>query len=169
MDPNNKQKKLTIILAFIYLIILTWIIVFKLSFSLSSLPHLRGLNLIPFAGSVIVNGKIEVSEIILNVLVFVPMGIYISMIKPEWSFIKRVAPIALLSLIYETVQYIFAVGATDITDLLGNTLGGVIGCILYLIILKILREHTRPVLNLLAIVATICLILFFGIIIAANL
>lgn len=36
-----------------------------------------------------------------------------------------------VTLLYEVVQYIFAIGASDITDLLGNTLGGVIGIALF--------------------------------------
>lgn len=169
MDPHNRHKKMTIILSFIYLIILTWIIVFKLSFSLSSLPHLRGVNLIPFSESVIVNGKLDISEIILNILVFVPLGVYISMLKPDWPLWKRIAPMALVSLLYEATQYIFAIGATDITDFLGNTLGGAVGCLLYLLIYKILKERTLTVLNLLALIGTVCAVLFFGVIILVNL
>ncbi|HHW69774.1 MAG TPA: VanZ family protein [Clostridiales bacterium] len=79
---------------------------------------IRKVNLIPFSESVIINDKIDYTEIYLNVLVFVPFGIYISILKPDWSFIRKVIPIAETSLLFETLQYIFAIGAADITDFL---------------------------------------------------
>ena len=42
------------------------------------IPHLRGINLIPYAASVVVNGKVQISEIIENMLVFLPFGLCIS-------------------------------------------------------------------------------------------
>ena len=53
------SKKLSIGLFSFYFFALTWIILFKFSFSPRELPHLRNINLIPFAESVIVNGTID--------------------------------------------------------------------------------------------------------------
>ena len=72
-------------------------------------------------------------------LIFIPFGIYITMLKSNWSFIKKIIPIFLTSLIVEILQYIFAVGATDITDLIGNTLGGVIGIGIFYLLIKLLK------------------------------
>lgn len=36
-----------------------------------------------------------------------------------------------LSLVVEAVQFVFAIGVADITDIIANTLGGVIGLKLY--------------------------------------
>ena len=49
-----QSKKLTKGLFIVYLLALTWIIIFKLQLSFKDLDHLRGVNLIPFRGSVIV-------------------------------------------------------------------------------------------------------------------
>ena len=84
------SKKLTIGLFIIYIVALVWIILLKLQFSFASLDHFRGINLIPFAGSVIVNGKIELSEIFENIIIFIPFGIYICMLKPKWKFINHI-------------------------------------------------------------------------------
>ena len=73
-----KSKKVTFGLLIFYIMALVWIVLFKFQFSLGQLDHFRGVNLIPFAGSVIVNGKIDFSEIIQNGLAFVPFGILIS-------------------------------------------------------------------------------------------
>lgn len=161
MEHNN-QKKLTSILFIIYIFVLTWIILFKMQFTLKALPHLRGINLIPFAGSTIINGKLDFDEILNNVLVFIPFGLYLSMLKYNWSFLKKVINIACTSLLFEIMQFIFAIGATDITDLIGNTLGGVIGCILYIIFFKALKSKTNKILNILAIIGTIFVIGFLA-------
>mgnify|MGYP006994495498 CR=1 FL=1 len=76
-----KSKKLTLGLLIFYLVALTWIIVLKMQFPFSgNLPELRNINLIPFGGSLIVNGEVSFSEIIKNVLVFIPFGILISLL-----------------------------------------------------------------------------------------
>lgn len=169
MGTKNNHRKMTMILLTIYMIVLTWIILFKFAFTFSDLPHLRGVNLIPFAESVIVNGKLEVSEIIQNVVAFIPFGLYLSMLKPNAPVWKHIIPIACVSLFYEVMQFILAIGATDITDLMANTFGGVIGCTFYLIFSKLLKEKTNKVLSVLAFIGTLGVILLLALLIVANL
>lgn len=157
MDKNNKSK-LTLGLFVIYLMVLTWIILFKMQFSFSTLPRFRGVNLIPFAGSVIVNNQVDFNEILLNVIIFIPFGLYLSMIRTNWSFMKRVGLIACISLIFELAQFIFAIGGTDITDFITNTLGGAAGIGLYILFSKVFKDKTNKVLNILALIGTICVI-----------
>lgn len=166
-----KSKKLTGVLFFLYFIVLSWIILFKMQFDISLLKDMnfRSVNLIPFAGSAIVNGRVEVSEIILNVVAFVPFGIYMSMLGESWGIVKRIIPIFMASLLYEVLQYILAVGVSDITDLLGNTLGGVIGIALFILLSKLLKGKTVQILNFLALLATILSLAFLGILIIVNL
>lgn len=152
----------------IYLFVLTWIILFKMNFSFQELPNLRDINLIPFAGSAIVNNQIFFSEIINNVLIFIPFGVYISMLKPDWTFLKKVAPIAGVSLLFEVLQFIFAIGGTDITDFIGNTLGGIIGIGLYLVLRRLFKTNINKVLNVLASIGTACVIAFLVLLILAN-
>lgn len=81
----KQNRKLTKVLLMVYLLALTWIILFKLQMDFSNLRDMnyRSVNLIPFAGSGIVNDRVDVSEILLNVAAFVPFGIYVSMLKPD--------------------------------------------------------------------------------------
>ena len=60
----KNEKKITVALLIVYLLVLSWIILFKLQFSFSALDHIREINLIPFGGSVIANGKVDFDEII---------------------------------------------------------------------------------------------------------
>ena len=167
---NTGSKKVTLGLLIVYLAVLTWIILFKMELDIEALRkiNLRSMNLIPFAGSVIVNGKVELSEIILNIAVFIPFGIYLSMLGQNISFLGKVLPIFAVSLLYETLQYCFAIGASDITDLLGNTLGGVIGIGLFAVSSKILGERTVRILNILASVGTVVTVAFLALLIVAN-
>ena len=54
-------------------------------------------------------------------------------------------------LAFEIVQYILKIGTCDLMDAINNTLGGVIGILLFLLLKRILKTRTRPALSLLAI------------------
>lgn len=152
-------KKIDIvqILLVVYTILLTWILLFKMELSLDAIYRFRSLNLRPFMGSAITNGQIYYKEIIYNLIVFIPAGIYLSMLKGQFTLLQKIIPIFLYSLSIETLQYILSIGASDITDLIGNTLGGLIGILLYFVLFKILKEKT----NKLFIVLSLVIIVIF--------
>ena len=162
-----QSKKLTQGLLIVYLLALTWIIIFKLQFSFKDLDHLRGVNLIPFRGSVIVNGTISFGEIYNNVFAFIPFGILLCALQ-EKSFLKKLIPIFLTSLVFEIVQFVFAVGASDITDLLANTLGGVIGMGFFFILSKIFKAKVDIVVNIFSLVGAILLVMFICLLLLSN-
>src|SRR6478609_652170 len=87
---DNSTAKLTIVLLVIYLIALFWILLFKLGVRFSYMEN-RNVNLIPF-------GKIDVAEIILNVVIFVPLGIYAGVLFKRWGFVKKLFFFFLISL-----------------------------------------------------------------------
>lgn len=165
---NKKQRNLTMILFTIYFCILIWILLFKMSFSFDELHQNRSINIIPFSGSVIVNGKLYINEIINNILVFIPIGVYTCMLKQEWSIPKKVSVAFFISLSVEVLQFVLAIGATDITDLIGNTLGGVIGIGVFYLFIKVFKNKTTSILNILASIATVGLLGFLSILLLAN-
>ena len=75
-----KKKKINMVttLFFIYCVLLVWIILFKLQFSLNSLDKIRNINLIPFYYEN--NVSFHFREVIENVIIFIPLGIYLKMI-----------------------------------------------------------------------------------------
>lgn len=163
------SKNWTLGLFGVYLAVLTWIILLKMQTDLSLLPAgVRAVNLIPLAGSVVVNGRAHYREVVLNLLAFVPFGLYLSLWKPAWPVWKRALPGFTLSLLYETLQYLFAIGRSDVTDLLANTLGGLVGVGLYALLALLLGEKTRPVLQTLALVGTVAIVGFLGLLLWAN-
>ena len=164
-----RSKRLTFGLLIFYLLFLTWIIIFKLQYSLDTLPYIRNINVIPFAQSVIINDRIQYSEIIYNAIVFLPFGILISILWEKKSFFIKVLPIFCTSLAFEIIQFIFAIGATDITDLLMNTLGGIVGVGLFYLIAAIWKKHCIVLINSIALLCAIGMTLFIGIILFFNL
>ena len=165
---NNRQRNLTRILFAIYFLILVWILLFKMSFSLDELYKDRSINIIPFMGSVVVNGRIYINEIIDNILVFIPLGIYICMLKEDWSILRKISVGFFISLGIEVLQFILAIGATDITDLIGNTLGGIIGIGVFYLFSKLFKNKTNKIINILALIVTILLVSMISILLLAN-
>ncbi|MCI8855888.1 MAG: VanZ family protein [Clostridiaceae bacterium] len=167
---KRPSKNLTRFLFILYLIVLTWVILFKMELDFSLLKNMndRSINLIPFAESVTIDGKTDISEILLNVIVFIPFGIYISMLHKPWNFIQKIIPIFCVSLLYEVLQYAFAIGGSDITDLIGNTLGGIIGMILFFILIRMFGKDIIWTINLVASIGTTVVILFLGLLVYVN-
>lgn len=164
-----KSKKCTLCLLVFYLIALTWIIVFKLQFSIVDLPHFRNINLIPFGDSVIVNGTIDSSEIIQNLLAFVPYGLFIHILWEEKSLLIQFLPIIFTSFLFEAVQFIFAIGGSDITDIITNSLGGIIGILIANGFSKISKKYWIKFINIISLIGAILLTLFITILLLANL
>lgn len=167
---ENKKNKLITILFGIYLVILIWIILFKMQTDLKFLPYIRSVNLIPFGQSVIINGKIDLDEIINNCLIFIPVGIYIEILGKNRKFYQKIIPIFLITIFLEISQYVLHIGATDITDIMMNTLGGIVGilsiCMLYKIFKN--REKVNQILGILALICTVMVVAFLGVLMVVN-
>jgi glycopeptide antibiotics resistance protein len=112
----------------------------------------------------ILNGLPSYNEVIYNGLVFVPFGIFMCMLRKNKSSVRLIVPVILTSLFFEVAQYIFALGASDITDLLANTFGGIIGIGIFFILHKICKEKVYKVINTTALVLETGLALFIGMI-----
>lgn len=132
-----KNKKIIIISYILYLIMLTWIIVFKFRLDLSSLKYIRSINLVPFKSNGAVNGY---SEIFINLMLFIPVGIYVRLIFKEKSNLINCVHIISISIIYEILQYVFHIGVSDITDVIMNSLGGIVGMVFISLVLKVLSK-----------------------------
>ena len=66
-----------------------------------------------------------------NVLIFVPFGIFLPMASRYRSFFSTLFAGFGLSLCVEIFQFITRVGSFDVDDLLLNTIGGIMGHILF--------------------------------------
>jgi glycopeptide antibiotics resistance protein len=117
----------------LYLVILIWLVLFKLQYNILSVfnYHHRSLNLNLFAAPLNVNGRINFGEMIDNVIIFIPFGLLLNVNFKKVGFLPKFALILVFSLTCELIQFIFAIGATDITDVITNTVGGFLGLKLY--------------------------------------
>ena len=62
---------------------------------------------------------------------FIPIGVLLSVNFKRLSFRSKLLIVLGASIAAEVIQYILAIGVTDITDVITNTLGGLIGLIAY--------------------------------------
>lgn len=160
-EKTNKYLKRFFWAVFIfYLLILIKIVLLK-DTDLSSLPMIltgekkgfRSLNLIPF--QTFVNfyriagqGNLlwSLSNLLGNSLVFLPFGYLLALLKgSKGSKLKIILFSALLSLFFETSQYIFYLGSADIDDLLLNVLGAYIGILCFQILTAMCRKNLRRI------------------------
>lgn len=148
---NNKEKLLrfcAIGLFMAYLVMLIRIVLFKqaalynLFAAIGSMD--RTISIIPFKSLFdMINNNISATRILENVLgniaIFIPFGLLFPIIQKDKS-----PKIMLYGLItsagIEIIQYVFALGSSDIDDLVFNTSGAIIGYALYKIIRQ--KSHT---------------------------
>lgn len=110
----------------VYLALLVWIVLWKLEVPHIGIAGVRQLKLVPFGASAEfgANASLEVAA---NVVLFVPFGLYLGLLVPRWSWRRVAAASAAVALGLETAQFVLAVGVADMTDVLVNTAGGLIG------------------------------------------
>lgn len=122
-----------------YLVALVWISLFKFAISWQQIILLansnsRSLNLIPFGEPLYVNGRINFMESLYNILIFVPFGGLMGLELKKLSDSKKIFAVIGFSVIIESLQFIFSLGASDITDVILNSIGGISGLIIYRIL-----------------------------------
>ena len=96
------------------------------------------ISLIPFLG--MITGPIDT---ILNLILFVPLGVFLPFLYKKYHHIKTVALTGFLfSLSVEIVQ-MFGWGSSDINDLIINTAGACLGYWIYYLLSKALPNNFR--------------------------
>ncbi|WP_144940096.1 VanZ family protein [Paenibacillus sp. 32O-W] len=96
------------------------------------LLELRSVNLIPLRTIIEFISEpmdlvMALTNILGNIAVFVPFGIFISYTVKKKSLGYQTLILFLTSLSIEIVQYILALGSTDVDDILLNVVGGLFG------------------------------------------
>lgn len=102
----------------------------------------RGVNWIPFGGHEY--RHLLKQDVIINLLLFAPFGFLLAMATKESPKRGVVLLIPLItSAALETLQYVLSVGATDITDVITNTLGALCGYIVYILSVKLFKNRQK--------------------------
>lgn len=126
-------------------------VVFALKLLLFSRPpgSERSFNFVPFAtiSHYLFNGASGVRRFAFgnlagNVLLFVPLGTYLSALTKS-TVARTMLIVTSASVAVEILQGVFALGATDIDDVILNCLAGLVGIALVLLLRVILRDRGR--------------------------
>ena len=169
-QPVTSRRGLLIGLFVVYLVLLTWIILWKLEVPWIGEAALRPrpIKLIPFvaAGDA---GASQPIEIVINLLLFLPFGLYLGVLAPRWRWWAAAAAFAGASLILETTQHLISVGSFDITDVIVNTAGGMLGLGLLALMCRRLRGRTAAVATRLLLIGTALSLIAVGLFLASPL
>lgn len=121
----------------LYLVVLTWLVVWKLAEPYVGTAGDRHLKLIPFVATELAGASRPI-EVVGNVMVFVPFGLLLGLLAPARFWLSALV-MAATSCAFELAQYVLAVGVTDTTDVLTNTAGGVLG----LVVIRLAERSAR--------------------------
>ncbi|MDQ2660796.1 MAG: VanZ family protein [Actinomycetota bacterium] len=157
-----------ITLFLVYLVLLAGIVLWKLEVPYVGAGSLRQVKLIPFAPGAGF-GASAPREVVANLVLFVPFGLYLGLLAPSWPWVKIAGAIAGASSALEAAQYILAVGSSDITDVIVNTAGGLVGLSLLVPVRRRLRERTGGVMARVCAIATMFSLLMVGIFVGSSL
>lgn len=131
-------RRTSCMLFFIYIGLLIYLLFLSPAFGRTQQTE-HNYNLIPWKtiGNFIkyrafVSTEVLIVNIIGNVVAFIPMGILVPLVfRKQRSLIKVILASANLSLLAEIFQYVFRVGSFDVDDVGLNTMGGVLGYLLF--------------------------------------
>jgi glycopeptide antibiotics resistance protein len=110
----------------VYLVLLVWLVMWKLHLPFIGRDDMRELKLTPFAEDDGYGASSPV-EVLGNLVVFLPLGVFLRFLAPGWGWWRVAAAAAALSLAFEIGQYVTAAGSSDVTDVITNTAGAVAG------------------------------------------
>ncbi len=108
----------------VYLALLGWTVLWKLD-----VPWVGGermVKVVPFVATGGAGASAPL-EVVVNLLLFVPFGVYLGLLAPARPWWALAGVVAGASLALEVAQYVLAVGRSDSTDVVVNTAGGLIG------------------------------------------
>ncbi len=154
----------------IYLVLLAWTVLWKLEIpwvgETALLP--RPIKLVPFVASGDAGASAPL-EVVANILLFVPFGIYLGLLKPRWRWWQTTGVLVVSSLVLETIQHVLSTGSFDTTDVISNTAGGLAGLGLLFLVRRRLRARTAHVLTRVCAIGTVLSLIAVGIFLASPL
>jgi glycopeptide antibiotics resistance protein len=130
----------------------------------------RSINLIPFYSiTEYISGNSEIvkrfafGNVVGNIVLFIPLGIYLPLFKNDKRVITNLLFIFIVSLFVEITQGLLGIGASDIDDIILNCLGGWIGILVYKFSLFILRDEkkVRTAITILSAIVGLPVIFYF--------
>lgn len=167
-SPGTRGRGWLVALFVVYLIMLVSVVLWKLQLPYVGEGELRHIKLVPFAPTT-EDGASEPFEVVANLLLFVPFGLYLGLLAPSWSRWKLAGVVASSSLALEVTQWVLSIGSCDVTDLIVNTAGGLAGLGLLILARRRLQDSTVPLMTVVCSIGTVLFLLAAGTFIASPL
>lgn len=79
-------------------------------------------------------------DTVLNIFLFVPLGFMLPILYRKYDRIGKIALVALLVSLSVEIAQMFGTGATDINDLITNTVGACLGFVLFRVVCKVIPK-----------------------------
>lgn len=147
----------------VYVVVLVWAVLWKFHEPFIGRDDMREIKLIPFVGAGGF-GLNSPAELIANLLLFVPLGVYLAALLPWWRWWGVVLVGTGVSVVLETLQYLTAVGSSDVADVLVNAAGTALGVGALALLRRRFGPRTPRVLTALLVAGT----LFAAVLITAQ-
>lgn len=146
---NKRERIKTVFLYGVFICYILFLIKILLLSRISH-PELRSINLIPFysiteyiSGSTANLKRFAFSNVVGNIVIFIPLGVYLPLLKKDKRVITNLLCIFIVSLFVEIIQGLLGIGASDIDDIILNCLGGWVGILGYKFLLLLLRDEKK--------------------------
>jgi glycopeptide antibiotics resistance protein len=157
---SQRRRILLIALFAVYLVLLVWIVLWKLEAPWigAAATRPRPIKWIPFVPSAEA-GASQPIELAINVLLFVPFGLYLGLLAPGWRWWQATGVLVGASLTLETVQHVLSTGSFDTTDIITNTVGGMLGLGILTLVRRRLRGRTAAAMTRACLIGTVVVVL----------
>lgn len=143
---NGRYRWVTAAVFILYITVLFYLVFMSDSYGRNNHEILRyqHMNLVPFKtinnylnAWEVVNPSVIITNIYGNIFAFVPFGLLGPIVLNRFKGFFRVLFYSfLLSMAIEVVQGLLRVGVMDVDDVILNVIGGVLGYLIYLILLR---------------------------------
>lgn len=145
----TRHGGILLIIAFtVYLVLVVWVVLWKLEAPWvgDAAGLARPIKIVPFVPSGDA-GASTPSEMLINLVLFVPFGLFIGALAPAASWwLTGVAALG-ASLTLETVQHLLSTGSFDTSDLILNTAGALLGWVIFIAVRRTARRRTSMVMT----------------------
>ena len=163
---RGRSRGLLVALFLAYLVMLAWLVLWKLDIPYVGSISTGSIKLVPFLPSAGAGGSAPL-EVAANVLLFVPFGVYLGLLVPAWQWPKSVGAIAATSMFLEATQLILGVGVADVSDVIANAAGGLAGLGVLALARRRLSERTTAAVTWLSAVGTVLALIAVGVFVMA--
>ena len=154
---HNIKKTAAYILFSLYLAAICFLVGF---------PNIAGMRIVLSHNFIPLRGMLtDITNSYLNVLLFIPLGIFVPCLWPEYRSMMKTVGLGLMTSLGIEILQIFTFRATDINDLITNAAGTLAGYLIGRVMIKMIPQLDRLACSkseLYLLYATVVVVMFFS-------